>query len=198
MSVSPARPHSQRGVALVVALLILLVLSLLAVASVDKVRISERIAGNQRDMNSAFQAAEAALLEGERWVENPPGGIVLIPPVPVTNCVGGACATAVWDTVRNGNANDSLLWESGAQEAWRDIDWAAKGRQHSVDGGGAGIDGANMPGLAANPRYFIEYLGITGAGTVADPTIFYFRITARAVGVTPNSVVILQSIFRRT
>lgn len=187
-------PKAQSGVALVVALLMLLILSLLAVASVDKVNISERIAGNQRDMNSAFQAAEAALLEGERWVLNPPGGIVLNPPVLSTSCSGSACATAVWDTSANGHANDSVRFESGSEQAWRDIDWPNKSRELSVSGG-AGNNGASMTELASNPRYVIEYLG---SGSIGATNVFYFRITARAVGVTPNSEVILQSIFRRT
>lgn len=186
--------HAQAGVALVVALLMLLILSLLAVTSVEKVNISERIAGNQRDMNSAFQAAEAALLEGERWILNPPAGIILTPPTPSTSCSGSACATAVWDTVANGNGNDSVRFENGSTKEWHEIDWATKGRQLSVHGG-TGNNGASMQSLANNPRYVIEYLG---SGSVSGTNVYYFRVTARAVGVTPNSEVILQSIFRRT
>ena len=180
--------QSQHGVVLVIALLLLLVLSLLAIATVDKVSISERMAGNERDITSAFQAAEAALLEGERWIQSLPG---TTPPGTVTTCTGPGCSTAVFNSRENGNANDSARMVSGAEVNWIAIPWATRGRLFSNDANAAN----NLAGLSSAPRYIIEYLGPT---LIVGTSVHYFRITTRAVGISPNSEIILQSVYRRT
>lgn len=55
----------QKGVTLIFALIILLVLSLLALASVRGVALQERMATNLHDRDMAFQAAAAALKAAE-------------------------------------------------------------------------------------------------------------------------------------
>lgn len=57
--------HHQRGAVLVVGLIILLILSLLGVQAMRSNVLQERMAGNMRERNLAFQAAEAALRLGE-------------------------------------------------------------------------------------------------------------------------------------
>lgn len=49
----------------------LLVLSLISVTALRVTRLEERMAGNNQDRNLAFQAAEAALREGEAFLQNP-------------------------------------------------------------------------------------------------------------------------------
>jgi type IV pilus assembly protein PilX len=57
--------NRQRGVVLIVALVVLLVLSMLGISSMQGTLMEERMAGNMYDRNLAFQAAEAALRAGE-------------------------------------------------------------------------------------------------------------------------------------
>lgn len=57
--------RSQRGATLVVGLVILLLLTLLGVQAMRSNTLQERMAGNTRDRNTAFQAAESALRVGE-------------------------------------------------------------------------------------------------------------------------------------
>ena len=61
----------QRGAILVSALLMLLVLTVIGVSVMQITRMQERMAGNTRDLNLAFQGAEAALREAEQdlWDE---------------------------------------------------------------------------------------------------------------------------------
>ena len=61
--VSSAR---QGGVALVVALIFLLVLSFLGLAAMQGSTMEERMANNLTDRNLAYQAAELALRDGQR------------------------------------------------------------------------------------------------------------------------------------
>ncbi|WP_067983890.1 pilus assembly PilX family protein [Neptuniibacter pectenicola] len=56
----------EKGAVLVVALIFLLILSLIGVSSMQGTTMQEKMSGNLRDQHSAFNAAEAALREGER------------------------------------------------------------------------------------------------------------------------------------
>lgn len=83
------RARRQRGVALVVVLILLLVMTLLGLASMRGTLLEERMSGNMFDRGLAFQAAEAALREGEAL-------LVPVPPVfPAIGCSNGLCAPPV-------------------------------------------------------------------------------------------------------
>lgn len=62
--------RGQRGSALAIALIFLLVLTLLGLSAMQGSNLQERMAGNLRDRNMAFQSAEAALRAGEAWLLN--------------------------------------------------------------------------------------------------------------------------------
>lgn len=55
----------QSGAVLIISLIFLIVLTILAVASTKSALFQERISGNSRNLNIAFQAAEAGLRLGE-------------------------------------------------------------------------------------------------------------------------------------
>lgn len=60
------KTHSmEQGSVLVIALVILLVLTMMAIAGVQSTSIQERMAGNMRDKDISFQSAEAALRDAE-------------------------------------------------------------------------------------------------------------------------------------
>jgi len=63
-------PNRQRGVVLVVSLIMLLVVTLIAVSGMQGTVMEEKMAGNTRDRNLAFQVAESAVREGEMFIEN--------------------------------------------------------------------------------------------------------------------------------
>ena len=60
--------RKQRGAVLIVALIFLVVMTMLILASIRGTVMQERMASNLYDRSLAFQAAEAALREGERFV----------------------------------------------------------------------------------------------------------------------------------
>jgi type IV pilus assembly protein PilX len=67
MNVKP--PRHQRGVVLVVSLVMLLVVTLLAVSSMQGTVLEEKMAGNSKDRNLAFQTTESAVREAEMYIE---------------------------------------------------------------------------------------------------------------------------------
>lgn len=60
--------RTQKGAALVVSLIILLILTILGVAGMRSSTLEERMAGNARDRHLAFEATEAGLLAGEQFL----------------------------------------------------------------------------------------------------------------------------------
>ena len=64
----PLRP--QRGTALIIAMLFLVILGMLGVTTMTATTLEERMAGNTRDRDIAMQAAEAALRDAERDLTN--------------------------------------------------------------------------------------------------------------------------------
>jgi type IV pilus assembly protein PilX len=61
----PTVRKRQQGAALIIGLIILVVLTLIGVQAMRSSIVQERMAGNMRERNVAFQAAEAALRVGE-------------------------------------------------------------------------------------------------------------------------------------
>jgi len=59
----------QRGVVLVVSLIMLLVVTVIAVSSMQGTIMEEKMAGNTRDRNLAFQVAESSLREAEMFID---------------------------------------------------------------------------------------------------------------------------------
>jgi type IV pilus assembly protein PilX len=97
----------QQGVALAVVLILLLVMTMLAVASLRGVLLEERMSASMMDRSLSFQAAEAALREGEALAATKP-------PVPAAGCSNGVCAIAM--PVDAPRWLDAAVW-AGAREA---------------------------------------------------------------------------------
>ena len=168
------RPQRQRGATLVVALIILVVLTLLGVTAMQGATMQERMAGNVRDVNVAFQAAEAALRDGEDFLSN----TVVLPPFNGNNGLYEAP-----------DIGDPRPWEAAG------FNWDSDGRAYS---GNEDFGGARVP------TYVIEELQVSPQSEGGDiglglptPAERLYRVTARGVGGNPNTIVILQTVFKR-
>lgn len=62
-------PLHQTGAALIVGLVMLLVMTMIGVSAMQTNLLEEKMAGNYRDRDLAFQAAEAALRDAEADIE---------------------------------------------------------------------------------------------------------------------------------
>jgi len=173
----------ERGVALFVSLVLLLVLTIIGVSSVQTTSLETRMARNEHDSLLAFQAAESALRDAEGWLQN----INSADDINVNFSPGG----------NNG------LWElapSGQPDHWAlQANW----------GGGGSVVANTALGVpvAQPPRYMIEHLANIKfvenpyqiQSDYPDPNdrIAMFRITALGVGGSGNAQVMLQSTFGR-
>lgn len=177
---SPPMQSRQRGMVLIIALIILLSLTILGVASMSTTSMQERMAANEHDRQIAFQAAEAALREGESFVQSN----TMDPTMFNNSCTGGLC-----------DCSDAALgcpvyWTDTTLDVWNT---AARHKTYSV----------TYTQVAAQPEYIIEFMGYTDPGgtapgyvpTVGDPMMF--RITAIGTGQSPNAKVMLQSTYKK-
>lgn len=64
------KSRKQRGTALLMSLIMLLVLSLLAVSGMQGSLMQERMSSAQRDGTIAIEVAESGARDAERWIEN--------------------------------------------------------------------------------------------------------------------------------
>ena len=168
----------QRGVVLVVALVLLLTLTIIAVGSMGTSNLEQKMSANMRDRQVAFQAAEAALREGERHVQNNS-----LPESSFSNaCTNGLCL-----------CTRTMVPACG--EYWTDTNlnvWTTAGKYRTYAGTQLGAQPA---------RYIIEYRGqLCGDGTVigctptaGDPIMY--RITAVGYGQSTAASVMLQSTY---
>ncbi|OQW79566.1 MAG: hypothetical protein BVN35_01645 [Proteobacteria bacterium ST_bin11] len=157
----------QSGAVLMVSLIMLLLLTIIGVTGTNVTSLEEKMAGNMRDRNLAFQAAESALQAGETWL----------------NTHAFSCSK------NNGRFNprdkDCNSATAETVEVWDSIDWSTDSVAYS------GV----LSNLSANPRYIIEDLGCLPA-PAACPGIHNYRITARATGGSTDAIVMLQSIYQ--
>lgn len=156
----------QSGVVLVISLIILLLLTILGVTAMQVNGLEEKMAGNSRDQNIAFQAAESALVEAEKFILNNPT-----------------------DEVITYNGDNGLLGMSN-DEPTNYFDLAVWGESQIGTN-----PNTNSFELAEPPQYIIKKISLILPGTPGGETKTYFKITARAVGRSAGTQVILQEYF---
>lgn len=196
-------PRSQRGAILVVALMFLVLLTIVGVSSISSTTLEEKMAGNARDQQIAFQAAESALRDAEIDLELLLGNLAAgtrdpmsiaanfatncltpIPPLAgpytLTAFTNGVCATTDFRV--------QIITAAGWN--WTD---ANRTVLYGTYTGQAAV--APLIGVASQPRYVIEYMSEKDEN-VPTPLTRYFRISARGWGANANSVVTLQSVYK--
>jgi len=164
--------HPQRGAALITALLLLVVLTILGISVMQMSRVQEKMAGNTRDINVGFETAEGALRSAEALIR-------VQPDRPLT-CIEASCPFRSTDLGDVAN-QDSAWWDTNGQEFADGI-------------------GSPMTGVAKNPRYVIEQIVVLP--DVLDDTDpgasrTFYRVTARSTGASGLSNTIVQSTFAR-
>jgi len=166
----------ERGAVLILSLMILVLMTVFGISTMDTNILEEKMAGNMRDRNLAFQAAESALRVAEGWIAAR---------ADVSISAGGT--GPIWDIkVPDAAPNNGIPWWDEQPEAW----WDANGV--------ANAGGDVLTGVAAQPAYIIEKLP-EDEGPVLGPLEednIYLQVTARGVGGSDTTVVILQSVYK--
>lgn len=188
-------PRHEHGATLVIALIFLVLLTLLGVTVASNNTLQERMAGNTRQRDLAFQAAEYALKAADAAVNDLTSAeylyindVITSHPSPPTTATQpnqlhkeGDTVIGITDPYTIGHTNDSLYWNST-------FPWT---NNTSIE-----ITGISSALAASNPRYTVEQLPPATCPEDASKTCFYYRATAHGIGKDSNAVVILQSMYK--
>lgn len=164
----------QRGAVLAVGLIFLLLLTVIGLSAVRDATLQERMAGNTRDVNTAFQAAELALRQAETYLQGATVG-------PFNGSSGLYRYCGVGDT---SSGCVIPVWSNRASTGWVTVS-------------------GSLAGASTQPQYIIQKNPIISdaqGSLVSDtPSQTYeiYRITARGFGTSDGSMVVLQSTYRR-
>ncbi|MDN5873636.1 MAG: PilX N-terminal domain-containing pilus assembly protein [Sinobacteraceae bacterium] len=192
--------HSQNGVALVVALVLLLVITLLGLGAIRSTSLQQKLTGNFYDREIAFQSAEAGLQSASVAMQN----------------IGADPSIAVNCDVANGGQNCFT-------NPFNDPDVSNTTYAQTVQKGGGKGQYTPTGNADWQPQYIIECMGAAQApapsnfhnaltqnygGGAAEPDtpaaakpLTYYRITARSgdptqTEVKVRAVVTLQAYYR--
>jgi Tfp pilus assembly protein PilX len=172
----------QRGVSLLMSLLLLVVLSIATVAAIQTGGLQERIAGNTRDRTTTFNAAESALRDAEAYMEKEVN-------LPVFDGLtqGHYAMNDFGNSLTLSRLPITTSMDSSNPDVWFDpvvIDLIkTKGIKYGTYTGAADL--ADLP---AQPRYLIEQMQPESGKFVS------YRVTALATG-RDASLVVLQSYY---
>lgn len=166
----------QRGVSLTIILILLLIMTLLGLASMRAALMQEKMGAGQFDRSLSFQAAEAAMRDAE--------AILAANPTPTFPAAGAACSAGLCPQPVAGAAN---RWEASPAGAWANA---------TTD--------VDQDGLTVVPQYMIEFMGQTpkSLSTIGllndDPPVMIrvYRITTRSTQAN-RATVIIQSNFTK-
>lgn len=164
---------TQRGMILYISLLLLLVLTLIGLAATRSTTSDERTAGIQRDRDLAFQAAEAALRDGESMLMD----------------------------ASPGDFNDTNgFYDSNAPITWETADWSDTGKDPAFRT--LPYEGIFSPTPAHMPRFYLVRTRQSGAApfqssaddSQAIPAAVY-KVIAKGWGMNVNNAVVLESTY---
>jgi len=161
----------QNGAVLAISLILLLVVTIIGTTSMQTSTLQERMAGNTNNDNTAFQAAEAALRNGENAV---------------TGTLGSFSAATTTTGLYVPRTDGTNWWDHSST-------WATDGSGSAQGTATSAVTQYIIEKLPAQTSSG----GSLEAGTQKSSD--YFRITAQSIGATSGStsLVMLQSVYKR-
>jgi len=176
---TPSTP--QTGAALITGLIFLVVLTLISLSAIKSTSLEERMAGNARDQDVAFEAAEAGIRDAMKSLASLSPSSAF-----AAGCSNGLClndpVTPVWTALTTNNQ-----WTSSKTKAYT--------------GTALTFDGTTQ--LPVQPHYIIELIpdtvpafgssASTGKGITSGAQLTPYRITARGWGITGQTQATVQA-----
>ncbi len=201
-----ARPRvpRQRGAVLIVGLVILLVVTMVGIGGQQSTVLQERMAGNMRQNNIAFQAAEAALQLALSYLEEQAQPIT--PDDAGTHFVWTSCTVDDADAGRAacGRLQDDVLtnWKKAPAAVKEGTTYGAMAA--ALDGAdpGSDADAYKFPDVIADPHIYIEvredrYFPDTQANSFGEQIMYFYTVTSIGFGTNEQARAILQSTIAR-
>lgn len=186
----------QRGIALVASLMILIIVTIVAVATMETTGMQLRMTNSTKDRQQAFQAAEAGLKFAELQIQenigdryntanfyNECSGADCF----TATCQGGLCFSGVWST---GDPDPSRCKTIDTSSPFTDFPW--NDATLDVWNNTARHNTANLGTVSSEPiKYIVEFR--CHKKDSAGDLLELFRVTVRAKSNNSNAEVMLQS-----
>lgn len=199
----PCLLRRQQG-SLVVALIMLMVILMLGIASAESAIQGWKTVANDSDREIAFQAAEAALRDAEMDIEHSPDpgksrshvfskhSALGFPAAGEPVCTEGA-ANIYLGLCRQGHDQKVPVWQTA------DFGEGAASTHSVAYGTFTGQDFPVGNGALPSrlPRYIIELFSYNMPGEGADKFSYFYRVTAVGFGARASTQVALQSFYRK-
>ncbi|WP_045211569.1 pilus assembly PilX family protein [Desulfonatronovibrio magnus] len=167
INLSVSEKNSECGTVLVIGIIILMVLTLLSVVSMRVTTLEERMASGLRDRDLAFQAAEAALREGESLLE-----VVSLPEFDNSNGLFQP-DPELWQI-------DNAVWNTDARIFTTSLQGLSAKPHYIIE---------ELPPVPGETDSL--------AADEPIPDTGMYRITAKASGGRKSTVIILQTTYKR-
>lgn len=193
-----ANKRNQQGFSLFMVMIMMIVIALLVVITSQSTSTESRLSANEADRKYALSQAEIGLRSGEDDLNKIYNRIK---PDPTTGAPTSKANLIFTVACRNGlcaPVEKVELIESTDEEHFK-IDASENGTAQIPAWEREGIftnNNTSKPSTNGKARYIIEYMGqrTDGGPAIND----YFRVTSRANGENPNTVVTLQSYVEMT
>lgn len=190
------RPAGQRGVSLIIVLLLLVIVSILGVGAAQIATMGERSSRNDRDMQVAWQSAEAALMDAEFDIHGPVDSSrrTVFTRMANTNAFVSGCGSS-------GTSKGLCALETTAKPAWLTVDFTATTGAKTAAYGD--FTGRSFPSGSTGiqpskpPRYVIEPIEDPANRDISGSTTSYiYRVTAMGFGPRDDIQGVVQIIYR--
>lgn len=166
----------QKGVVLIISLIMLLVLTIVGVTSMRVTGLEEKMAGNLHNNNMAFQAAESSLRGAENW-------IVAQTVEPAVDSVN------IWPySSMDSSTTDATPWWFEKNATW----WTNNAVQYT-----GSLTGVSQAPYSLTEFKYFKSDTLTIGSKSPPPGIHYYQITALGNGSNTQSRVMVQSIMAR-
>jgi len=183
-TVSDYSRNGQRGAALPVALILLVVLLISILVASQTAIIQQRLTGNFRDISSAFQAAEAGARWSAAWLQSR-GNSSLSRPFP--------CSSSCDNTFRVWAAGNYPANPEPSNALW------SSARSYGTDPTDDSDLSMAVPGVHSQPRYIMEQQSFLRDDLAGDPQkgVAFYRITSKGTGSRSQSEAIVTAVLAK-
>jgi len=162
----------QQGAVLVVGLIMLLVMTVIGLSAMRSTILEEKMAGNFRDSNIAFQAAETVLRDGEKDV---------------------LCQSCTRSPAISGLTNFDPGCTNGLCEGWTSTVWTDSTKMANATNYGTYTAATAISGVATPPKYLVEGKVCNAPGW--STWKFCYQITSTGFGSSLATTRILQEVY---
>lgn len=177
-------PVRQKGVVLVIGLMLLVVLAILAISYSHSALLQERLAGNFKDLSVAFQASEAGVRWPSSWLQSLEGSTLGRPFPCRSSCDSTAQVVEIGQLPTDPTPKDEF-WESA--------------RSYGTDPGNDESLGQTLPVVTTQPKFVIEQQFFRRDDLAGDPQkgVAFYRATSLGTGLRKNSDAVVRTVLAK-